>query len=71
MVTTNLLSFPRSIVVLLLSLVLVGCINEEFDDLKDFVEQVKSNPAKHIPAMPVSNYYESYSYVEEGVRNPC
>lgn len=70
MVTTSLLSFPRSIVVLLLSLVLVGCINEEFDDLKDFVEQVKSKPAKPIPPMPVIKSYESYSYVAEGLRNP-
>lgn len=70
MVTTSLLSYSRTLAILLLSLALGGCVNEELDDLKDFVAQVKAKPAKPIPPMPVIKSYESYRYVAEGLRNP-
>ena len=63
MVTTDLISLPRTLVILSLILTLGGCVNEEFDDLKDFVAQVKAKPAKPIPPMPVIKSYESYNYV--------
>lgn len=66
----NLNKLIRLIVLMLLALALVGCVKEEFDDLKAYISQVKSTPATPIEPMPVIKSYESYSYVAEGLRNP-
>lgn len=47
-----------------------GCASEEFEDLKAYIAQVKTNPATPIEPMPVIKSYESYTYVSEGLRNP-
>jgi len=49
---------------------LSGCSNESFDDLKEYVAQVKAKPATAIEPMPAIKSYESYSYMADSLRNP-
>ncbi|ORU92299.1 MAG: pilus assembly protein PilP [Cycloclasticus sp. symbiont of Bathymodiolus heckerae] len=60
----------KSLACIVLFATVSGCVNEEFDDLKAYIKQVKAKPAAAIEPMPVIKSYESYTYVSEGLRNP-
>lgn len=60
----------RNIVVSTGMLMLVGCAGDEFQDLRDYVTEVKSRPASGIDPLPPIPAYESFAYDPEGIRNP-
>ncbi|WP_020161607.1 pilus assembly protein PilP [Cycloclasticus pugetii] len=64
------LKLNKLLILIMLTLLMGGCVSEEFDDLKAYISQVKSKPATPIEPMPVIKSYESYSYVADGLRNP-
>lgn len=66
----NLTKLIKRLMLCSLLMALSGCANEEFDDLKGYIAQVKARPATAIEPMPVIKSYESYIYVSEGLRNP-
>lgn len=70
MIDLNLKKPLKLLLLVSLSITLLGCVREEFDDLKAYISQVKSKPATPIEPMPVIKSYESYNYVAEGLRNP-
>lgn len=70
MVCLNLKKSLKFLLPILFSLTLVGCVSNEFDDLKAYISQVKSKSATPIEPMPDIKSYESYNYVAEGLRNP-
>lgn len=66
----NLSKSMKNLIYVFLWASLTGCANESFDDLKEYVAQVKAKPATAIEPMPAIKSYESYIYVAEGLRNP-
>ncbi len=47
-----------------------GCVSNDFEDLTEYVDQIKAKPATVIDPMPVVKFYELYTYVAAGLRNP-
>jgi type IV pilus assembly protein PilP len=55
---------------LMASMVLVGCSGSEHGDLRGFVDEVKSRPAGRIAPLPEFEVYESYAYSSAEERDP-
>lgn len=62
--------FHRFAILGMCSMVLVGCVNDEFQDLRDYTAQVKSRQSSGIEPLPPIPAYESFAYNAEGIRNP-
>lgn len=52
------------------TLLLAGCVNDEFQDLRDYTAQVKSRQPSGIEPLPPIPAYESFAYNAEAIRNP-
>lgn len=53
-----------------ISILLVGCSSGNYADLKDFVNDVRSQPVGKIKPLPNFAKYESFTYGAAGIRSP-
>ena len=61
----------KSINLVLISLLLAGCVGEEFQDLRDFVKNSGKDMRGKIPPPPEVKPYEPFAYNnEEGLSDP-
>lgn len=65
----NLFSFVRFLSVLLI-LVLAGCSNDDFSDLKNYIQEVKARPKGPIEPLPETKIVESFIFKPDGLRDP-
>jgi len=56
----------KSINLVLISLLLAGCVGEEFQDLRDFVKNSGKDMRGKIPPPPEVKPYEPFAYSNEG-----
>lgn len=59
----------KAFIALCLIFTLSAC-DQSFDDLEQFVEQVKAKPAGTIPPIPVFNPYKAFTYSAQALRPP-
>ena len=59
-----------SLLVVMLSITLQGCIDQSMHDLKSFVNEVKARKGGHIEPLPEIKPIETYTYVSDGRRSP-
>lgn len=53
-----------------LCLVLAGCSNDKFEDLRQYVQQVRSTQKSHIAPLPQFKPFETYTYTAEDKKDP-
>lgn len=49
---------------------MVGCAQQEYSDLRQYVKEVKARPAVPLEALPEMQPVMAYEFVPEGLRNP-
>ena len=63
--------FPRTLVLLLLSgVVLGGCSGRDFSDLDTFMEEKRARPGGIIAPIPTFKAYEAFGYSATTLRSP-
>lgn len=53
-----------------LAIAITGCVGNDYQDLRDYVAQVKSRPPSGIEPLPPIPAYESFTYNSADLRNP-
>jgi type IV pilus assembly protein PilP len=67
----NLALFVRSaFIVLAITIVVAGCVNDNVSDLQQHIQKVKAKKPPPIPPLPKVKTYETYSYDEATLRDP-
>ncbi|MEP5763973.1 MAG: pilus assembly protein PilP [Halieaceae bacterium] len=61
---------PLLVLVLLSSMLLGGCSNDEFNDLDAFMDEKRSRPGGVIPPIPAFKAYKAFSYSATTLRSP-
>ena len=62
---------PKAAGVLVLGAVLLsGCVQNEFNDLRVFMEETRARPAGAIEALPEVKPYEAFTYGASSLRSP-
>lgn len=61
---------PGWLLLMGLSVALSGCMSNDMNDLRAFVEQVKARPAPEIEPLPEIKHVETYIYEARGRRDP-
>lgn len=56
--------------VVVFALNLVACSGGQFEDLQEYITQVKSRPGSPIPGLPVAKPYERFLYKDADLRDP-
>jgi len=58
------------IVILFVAIVMTACGGGEFEDLQQFITEVKSRPGTPIPGLPEAKPYERFLYEDADLRDP-
>jgi len=69
-VTMNCSSWRRGLFFLLVGTALTGCINQDMNDLRLFVEQIKAREPSRIEPLPEIKQIETFAYQPGERRNP-
>ena len=56
--------------IILASLALAGCVNDNVSDLQSYVQTIKAKKPAPIPPLPEAKSYETYVYDETTLRDP-
>ncbi len=64
------LVFRKTLWIVLISIALTGCVNDNVSDLQSYVQQTKAKKPPPIPPLPDAKTYETYIYDETTLRDP-